>query len=328
LEDYSGNVLNSFNGTLAPSIFDKKKQQNTLGQDPTSPIIQFDLQSNVVYKGKATVTNGYFEFSFVVPKDINLSYEKGKISYYGDNGVYDAGGSDDRFYIGGIDPNGVVDNEGPQIDLYLNDVSFVNGGITDETPILIAKIFDENGVNTVGNGIGHDVTAIIDGNTADPIILNEYYVADMDSYQSGSINFTFPQLSKGKHTLTLKVWDVNNNSSESTLDFVVQEKQDVALEHVLNYPNPFTTYTEFFFEHNQVCSEMEAQIQIMTVSGKLVRTINEVVSTQGFRSSGIPWDGKDDFGDQLAKGVYLYWVKVKTPEGDTAEKLEKLVLLK
>ena len=328
LEDYSGNVLSGFNGVLSPSIFDKPKMQNTLGQDPTSPIIPFELQRNIVYKGKATVTNGAFEFTFIVPKDINLSYGQGKISYYGDNGVYDASGADNRFFIGGIDPNGVDDQLGPEIELFLNDELFVNGGITDETPILIAKLFDDNGINTVGNGIGHDLTAIIDANTADPIILNDYYVADMDSYQSGSVRYTMPELEKGKHTLTIKVWDVNNNSSEESVEFIVQEKEDVVLDHVLNYPNPFTTKTEFFFEHNQVCNEMEAQIQILTVSGRLVKTINETVNTQGFRSVGIPWDGKDDFGDQLAKGVYVYRLKVKTADGQLAEKIEKLVLLR
>lgn len=328
LEDFSGNVLNSFNGTVTPSIFDKVKTMSTLGQNDDSPVLPFDLQRNVVYRGKASVVNGYFEFTFIVPKDINYSFGPGKISYYANNSVTDASGYDKRFVIGGIDPIGINDNIGPEIDLYLNDESFVSGGITDETPVIIANLFDENGINTVGNGIGHDLTAVIDGNTADPIVLNEYYAADLDSYQSGSVRYNMPVLEKGKHTLTLKVWDVNNNSSESTVEFIVQEKEEVELAQVLNYPNPFTTHTEFFFEHNQACSELDAQVQIFTVSGKLVKTINQIVHTEGFRSAGIPWDGKDDFGDQLAKGVYVYSLKVRTPEGVVAEKLEKLVLLK
>ena len=328
VEDFNGNILTGFNGVVAPSIFDKPKTQYTLGQDPDSPIIPFELQRNVVYKGQASVTNGYFSLTFVVPKDINFAYGPGKISYYADNGQFDAAGEDKRFIIGGIDPNGLSDAIGPEIDLFLNEETFVSGGITDETPILLAKLFDENGINTVGNGIGHDLMAIIDGNTADPIILNEYYTADLDSYQSGSVRFVLPQLEKGTHTLTLKVWDVNNNSSQVTIDFIVQEKAEIALDHVLNYPNPFTTHTEFYFEHNQVCAELETQIQIFTVSGKLVKTINQIVHSQGFRSAGIPWDGKDDFGDQLAKGVYVYALKVKSPDGISVEKIEKLVLLK
>ncbi|MEN9998908.1 MAG: hypothetical protein RI922_1898 [Bacteroidota bacterium] len=328
VEDQNGLALTNFNGILSPSIFDKPKMQQTLGQNNDSPIIPFELQRNVVYKGKVSIVNGNFEFNFIVPKDINFAYGPGKISYYAENGSTDAGGFDTLFITGGIDPTGIIDVTGPEIELHLNDESFVSGGITDETPILIASIFDENGINTVGNGIGHDLVAIVDENTAEPIVLNEYYTADLDSYQSGKVNYTMPTLEKGKHKLTLKVWDVNNNSSQTTIEFIVQSKEEIALDHVLNYPNPFTTKTEFYFEHNQVCSELETQIQIYTVSGKLVKTINQLVNTQGFRSEGIPWDGKDEFGDQLAKGVYIYKIKVKSIDGNIAEKTEKLVLLK
>ncbi|MDG1334255.1 MAG: type IX secretion system sortase PorU [Crocinitomicaceae bacterium] len=328
LEDFTGSVLNSFNGVVYPTVFDKIKMQQTLGNDPSSPVVDFELQNNKVYSGKASVTNGYFEFSFVVPKDINYSIGLGKLSYYAENGSIDAIGSDTRVKIGGIDPNGINDVVGPDIELYLNDENFVSGGISDETPILIAKIFDENGVNTVGNGIGHDLIAVLDEETGDPIVLNDYYVADLDSYQSGEIRYNFTELEPGPHTLSLKVWDVNNNSSETSIEFVVRAKENVELDHVLNYPNPFTTSTEFFFEHNQACVDLDAQIQIFTVSGRLVKTINESVLCDGFRSKGIHWNGLDDFGDQLAKGVYVYHVKVRTPEGEIAEKTEKLVILR
>jgi flagellar hook assembly protein FlgD len=121
---------------------------------------------------------------------------------------------------------------------------------------------------------------------------------------------------------------VNNNSNSTKIDFVVQEKSEPTLAHVYNYPNPFTTRTSFMFEHNQSCNQLEVQIQIYTISGKLVKSIQQLVPTQGFRSEGIEWDGKDDFGDQLAKGVYVYRLKVKNMDGETAEKTEKLVILK
>ncbi|MCH2224712.1 MAG: type IX secretion system sortase PorU [Crocinitomicaceae bacterium] len=328
VEDFDGNIMTGFNGVAYPTVLDKPRQLKTLGNDSESPVIDFELQNNKLYSGKASIVNGYFEFSFVVPKDIDYSVDFGKISYYAENGLLDAIGDDQRVYIGGIDPNGIIDNEGPQIELYLNENTFVNGGITDETPILIAKLFDENGINTVGNGIGHDLIAVLDNETGNPIVLNDYYISDLDSYQSGEVRYNFSDLEPGEHTLNLKVWDVNNNSSEVSIDFVVQEKMDIALDHVLNYPNPFTTYTEFYFEHNQACVDLEAQIQVFTVSGRLVKTINQPVQCDGFRSKGIPWDGRDEFGDQLAKGVYVYRLTVTTPEGLKAEETEKLVILK
>jgi hypothetical protein len=328
IEDGNGNIQSGFNGILVPSIFDKPKKLKTLGQDPNSQEIEFELQRNIVYKGKSSVVNGYFDFSFVVPKDIALSIGKGKISYYAYDSNVDAYGYDTNFRIGGIDPNGINDNEGPQLEVFLNDENFIDGSITDETPVLLVKAFDENGINTVGNGIGHDITAIIDGKSSDPIVLNEYYSSELNSYQSGEIRYQMSELEPGRHTVLVKVWDVNNNSSSIETSFVVKEKQTPVLSNVYNYPNPFTTSTEFMFEHNQSCSTLDVQVQIFTISGKLVKTINESANTVGFRNQGIMWDGRDDFGDQLGKGVYIYHLKVKNPDGQLAEKTEKLVLLK
>lgn len=328
LEDFNGNILSNFNGVLSPTIFDKAKVNQTLANDPTSPIVDFTTQKNALYKGKASVTNGYFEFEFVVPKDIAYNYGLGKISYYANNASTDADGLDTNFIVGGIDTNAPVDNEGPEVTVYLNNDQFVNGGITSQSPLLVVDCFDENGINTAGNGVGHDLMAILDGNTANPFILNDYYSGSLNSYQSGQIQYTLKNLSVGKHTLEVKVWDVNNNSSVASVEFTVVEDGQMQLDHVLNYPNPFTTKTTFFFEHNQSCSSLEAQIRIYTVSGRLVKTINKLVTTTGFRAEGIDWDGTDDFGDQLAKGVYVYRLTVELPEGGKAEKTEKLVLLR
>lgn len=327
MEDWNGAVLNSWNGVLTPTIFDKFKTQQTLGQDPPQ-VLSFQQQRNKIYRGKASIVNGYFDFEFIVPKDIALNYGLGKISYYGNSSITDAQGFDTMLIIGGINPNGLNDLVAPTIQLFMNDEAFVSGSITDANPVLFAKVFDENGINTVGNGIGHDIVAILDGETSNPFVLNDFYSADLNDYQNGEVRYQFQGLSPGKHTLEMKVWDVNNNSGTAKLEFIVQEKEVPMLEHVYNYPNPFTTRTSFMFEHNQSCNQLDVQVQIYTISGRLVKTIQQQVKTQGFRSEGIEWDGKDDFGDQLAKGVYVYRLKVKNIDGQTAEKTEKLVILK
>ena len=72
---------------------------------------------------------------------------------------------------------------------------------------------------------------------------------------------------------------------------------------------------------------MNVLIQVFTVSGKLVRTIERQVTSTGYRSAPIDWDGLDDFGSRIGRGVYIYRVKVRTSLGQTAEKFEKLVIL-
>ena len=211
------------------------------------------------------------------------------------------------------------------------DETFIYGGITDENPVLLAKIFDEHGINMAGTGIGHDITAILDGKSDEPIVLNDYYSAGVNSYQEGDVEYPFQDLKPGPHKLTLKVWDVYNNSSEATLEFVVQEFSDIKIDKVLNYPNPFTTNTEFWFEHNQPNTVLDVKIQIFTISGKLVKNIDKVVETPGFNQNvknPITWDGRDEYGDRLGRGVYVYKLQVRSRRnGSSVEQIEKLVIL-
>lgn len=327
VSDENNQILSDFNGLIYPTVYDKKSTYTTIGNDDDSYPRNFTLQNNILYKGKASVNNGNFEFTFIVPKDISYNYGKGKISYYSENGTLDANGSFEDIIIGGTMDSADIDKQAPNVQLYLNNEQFVNGSLTNETPILLAKVFDSSGINTVGNGIGHDIVAVLDGNTEKSIVLNDYYEADLDSYQSGVVKYPFSELSEGKHTLKIKVWDVYNNSNEEEIEFEVVKSTELLLEHVLNYPNPFSNYTEFYFEHNQPCCYLDVKIDIFTVSGRLVKTILEQVQTNGFRISPIIWDGTDEYGEELARGVYVYSVQVKNKEGQTVKVFEKLVKL-
>ncbi len=326
VENYYGEKLNT-DGVLNIRVFDKDKQLHTLGQDVNSPIITFNNQENILFKGRSNVTKGVFEVQFITPKDIDYSFGKGKLSLYYNDSIMDGVGSENRFIVGGISNKLQVDTLGPKIVMYVNDTHFVSSGLTNESPKLIVHLSDESGINTIGNGIGHDVVAVLDEQVSSPIVLNNYYLSDLNSFQKGRIVYDFKNLEEGRHTIKLKVWDVYNNPSESSIDFVVQKKKDLELSHVLNYPNPFTTSTQFYFEHNQICNQLEVQVQVLTISGRIVKTIHDYVALQGFRSEGITWDGKDDFGDKLARGVYVYRIRVKNSLGQSTEKLEKLVIL-
>jgi hypothetical protein len=327
IQDENGQKLTNYNGVIYPTVFDKEKQIVSLANDGGNPFT-FNLQTSKLFKGKVSVVNGDFSYTFVVPKDISYNYGQGKFSYYAENQVEDANGYYNGFYIGGTADNYETDEIGPEIELFMNDENFVFGGITDENPILLANISDVHGINMVGNGIGHDIIAILDDKTEESFILNDYYEADLNSYQNGKVYFPFTDLSEGRHKLTLKVWDVYNNSSEATIEFVVVKSKDITLKRVYNYPNPFTTYTEFWFEHNQPGKQLFAQVQIYTISGKLVKTLEQNILNEGYRSTSITWNGLDDYGDRIGRGVYVYRLKVRTENYSVAEKYEKLVILR
>lgn len=325
--DDNGQIIENFNGSVFPSVYDKKIIATTLSNDPASPAFDFEVQKNILFKGNSTVSNGHFTFSFYVPKDIDYNFGNGKISYYAHSANQDAAGSFTNFIIGGTDTNGLDDKEGPEIELYMNDEQFVNGGLVNENPILIAKIKDNYGINTTGNGIGHDLTAILDGSTETQIVLNDYYETEKDSSNMGTVRYSLSDLSVGSHTITVRAWDISNNHSESELSFTVASENKLTLSHILNYPNPFTTHTDFYFEQNQNGGIFDIQIQIYTISGKLLRTIHTTQTIEGNRCQGISWDGRDDYGDKIGKGVYMYKLRVKNQSNETAEQIEKLVIL-
>ena len=340
--DVFGNVQTNYNGVLSTVLFDKNIMRETLANDGTTENGQliklaFETLGEVVFRGQASITNGQFEFEFVMPRDIGIEEGYGKVSFYAkqDGQLNDqAGAAVNTISIGGLNANAPEDNTGPVINVYMNDESFVSGGITNNSPNLLVKLEDDNGINTA-SGIGHDIVAIIDGDETNPFILNDYYETELDNYQRGVVNYPFRDLEPGLHTLTLKAWDVYNNSATSEIQFVVHdENQQLVIDNVLNYPNPFVNYTEFWFNHNS-SAPLNVSVQIFTVSGKLVRTLNGQTNAESCCNTGtaslsrdIVWDGRDDFGDKIGKGVYVYKLKVHSPAlNKTVEKIEKLVIL-
>lgn len=331
----NGQIITNYNGKVSVTLYDKKIDRSTLGNDGVTDnngdllILDFQTLGNILYRGQASVTDGNFEVEFVMPRDTSIPIGEGRISFYAqrDGVAEDQTGVNTDVIIGGLNEDAPIDNLGPKIQLFMNDESFVNGGITNDAPFILAKLEDENGINTA-SGIGHDIVAIIDGDETNPIVMNDFYETEVDDFMKGTAKRKIRDLEKGLHTLTFKAWDVYNNSSTAELQFVVAGDDELKLENVLNYPNPFVNYTEFWFNHNRPFEPLEVQVQVFTVSGKVVRTLNQTIINEGFLSRDIIWDGLDDFGQAIGKGVYVYKLSVKsTLTNKQAEKFEKLVIL-
>ena len=329
ITDENNIPLTNYNGELSTSIFDKIITRTTLNNDGYSPPISFNTLGETIFRGNASVTNGQFEFSFIVPRDIRVPLANGKISFYAKkNQLFEnQAGYDTSIKVGGINENAIVDNISPRVKLYMNDETFVSGGVTNDSPFLVANLEDESGINTA-SGIGHDIVAILDGDVNNPYILNDYYQTNLDDFTKGTLRFPFRNLAVGLHTVTFKAWDVYNNPITAEIQFIVAGDESITLTHVLNYPNPFVNYTEFWFSHNRPYEPLEVQVQVITITGKVVWTRNQIITTEGFLSKEITWDGKDDFGNKIGKGVYVYKLTVKSNlTNSKTEKFEKLVIL-
>ncbi len=328
IADNQGILLNSFNGTVYPSVFDKNKKITTLANDQYGTPMQFNAREDLLYKGKASVVNGRFTFEFMVPRDITYSYGLGKIVYYSTDHQTDAGGYLNNCVIGGTYESLVSDESGPNILLYLNDEYFNNEGITNSNPVIYALITDESGINTIGNGIGHDITGVIDGDVSKPIILNDYFEANLDDFSSGILKYPMQNLDEGWHSLRLKVWDVFNNSTEETIEFKVISGNSIKITNAGNFPNPASDYTRFTFEHNQAGETLTVNISVYDMAGRLVANLNEDIITSGFNTQLPEWHLTDQNGNKLKQGIYPYRITIIDGNGRQTSSHQKLVVIR
>ena len=325
IADDSDHIMTDFNGLVYPAVYDKAVKITTRGNDGVTPITYYD-QSNLLFKGKATVEDGRFSFSFVVPKDISYYVGNGKISYYAEDSIVDAKGEYRGIYIGGTDDSATPDNEGPDIKLFMNNESFKDGGVTSDNPSLYAELSDENGINMTGTGIGHDIVAYLDNDRTNTFVLNDYYLATTDNYQKGVVLYPFAGLSEGEHSISMKVWDVFNNSSEATISFVVKPGDGLFLDKLINYPNPAVDYTYFRYTHNAAGEVHDLTLDVYDLSGRLMVRIERNYLEEGYVSTPIYWNLKSFSGNRLSPGIYPYRIKVTTSQG-TSFLNQKLIIL-
>lgn len=320
----NGQMLTSFNGQVFTTIYDKAATITTAGDQNGFPQ-NFTTRNSIIYKGTASVVNGEFEFSFIVPKDISYRYGSGRISHYATGNGGDAHGSNENFIVGGFANSDILDNKGPEIRLFMGDTNFRNGGFTSESPRLIALLRDETGINTTGAGIGHDIVAWISGATERTAILNDYYTAVLDKSNEGTVSFPIMGLKPGKHTLTLRAWDVFNNSNTASIEFEVIARSTIVVEELHNYPNPFREHTCFVFNHNQNGERLNATIGIYDMDGRHIRSLQEEIISSSFRSQPICWDGRAENGAPVPKGLYLYRLILTNNRGSQSVASGRLV---
>lgn len=329
VKDLNGNVASGFNGVVHVIVYDKEAELSTLGSSDANGIkIPYKLRNSVIFNGKTEVKNGHFSIGFIVPRDISYRFGQGLINYYATDYDIDANGSCDSFIIGGFYDEAVEDQKPPEVRLFIDDTLFVNGGITGENPILLAYVEDESGINTTGAGIGHDIMATLTGGTRAAYCLNDYFASELGEPGRGTITYKMLNLPDGDYTLTLKVWDIYNNSGTATIDFTVINSGGMHIENAFNAPNPVTNETHFVFDHNQVGNNVKVDIYIYDIMGRWVTTLSETVAGTSTRVAPIRWDGRGAGGEHLRNGVYVYRIVATNDQGETATLVSKLILSK
>ena len=326
VKNNSGSKIENFNGFLNAKVYEYERNLSTLGQQNCTPMPYKD-QSSLVFNGNCTVTNGDFNFKFTVPSDISYLFGNAKISMYAfdtTTSFTDAKGYDESLVIGGIENNFVEDNQGPQIDLYINNRNFIDGGISNENPVLIVDLFDESGINTTLNGIGHKITALLNDGT--PIILNDFYTSTLDDYKSGTIEYQFFSLEDGEYTVNVKAWDSFNNSSEKSITFNIRNGKVLSIKNFQCYPNPVLSNCNFYFEHNQSSTPLKIDLIVYDMLGNEIKKIKRVFDGQSSRIGPIFWNLRDE-NNVIDGGIYVAKLFVENEMGLTKTKSNRIIII-
>ena len=320
-----GSVVNSFNGTAHIVFYDKQSNRKTLNNSG-SGVFEFQDYDKKIFDGYSTVKNGVFKAEFIVPKDIDYKVDKAKVSLFARSNNKSASGVNKDLLAGSANNNAALDNLGPQIQLYINSKEFTDGGNVGEAPLVIAELSDTSGINITSEGNGHDISLTIDG--GQPVSLNSFYKSDTDNFRRGTVKYQVDGLAEGRHTIKLKAYDSYNNLSQAEISFTVVKADGFKITRLLNYPNPFTDHTDFYFQQNAPSDVFEYEITVFSISGKQVKTLTGTLSYSGNLSQPIPWDGLDDFGSKIARGTYIYRLRIRDFHGRKATSYEKLLYLK
>ena len=320
-------VMDWFNGKVHVTVYDKLQVITTRDNDETDPqkqvLLSYNDYPNVLFSSEVEVKDGAFEFTFMAPKDIRYNYGNGRIVYYAYDEVNaaEAVGHYEDLIIGGSSTVAVVDTIGPDIKLYLNSPSFVDGGETHENPHFYADVYDENGINTVGSGIGHDLMLVVDNKPQWTYVLNDYYTGTNGDYRSGQVSYKMPELESGAHTLTFRAWDLFNNSSTKALNFTVVKDMDMSIFSITTYPNPVsqTGVVTIKLDYDRPDDLVQTDIYIYNTSGQMVWHHTQP------DAKAIEWN----IGEMgIPAGVYVYHMKMQTATTSAVSQNGKLIVTK
>ncbi|WP_224995160.1 type IX secretion system sortase PorU [Cesiribacter sp. SM1] len=314
----------SFSGTLLATVYDKSDMLSTLGQ--SDPAMTYSQRQNVLHRGEASVKNGHFFFEMAVPKNIRYETGFGRIELYATHadGKRDAAGASEQIKIGGSAAGKANDRTPPQVQLYLNDTTFVSGNPVASQAMLLAKLQDEHGINISYSVPGQNIEAVL--NDTSTFILNDYYISTKGNYKEGWLRFPLYNLPPGRHRLNLQAWDTHGNGSVQSIDFVVPGSEGISITSARNYPNPLREQTNFAITHTRSGDDLEIELLVYGMDGRVYQRLKQtsLAATGTLHLSAPGINNKN-----LNPGIYVFKVVLRSlSDGSVAERAEKLVILK
>lgn len=323
--DSSGNQLTDFDGTIASTLYDAEYSITTRANgetdddgNPLGKNVTFEQHGDRLFAGNDSVRGGHFKVHIAMPSDIANNFREASLSLVAQQNdgtlrTDHSAGVSREFYVYGSDDS-VVDTIPPVIKaIYLNHPSFVSGNHVNATPMLIAELSDNRGINMNTSGIGHQMNILLDGNRSYSDVA-EFYTPATSGLPEGTIAYQLPTLEEGPHTLRLRVWDTSDNSTSETIEFYVSPDQAPILYDVYSDANPASTEANFYLSHDRPDAQVEVTISVFNMLGKPVWESVTTGRSDMYLTSPVTWDLHDMAGHRVIRGIYLYRASIR--EGD------------
>ena len=324
-----GAPMDNFNGALYANLFDCAEDVKTLNNAGLG-VFEYTAYNKMLFSGSDSVRGGSFKIEMPVPMDISYDDKSGMLNLFAVDSakVRMAQGHFEGFTVGGTAENMENDGVGPSIKLYLNAPSFINGDKVNSTPCLWVELSDENGINTVGSGVGHDIVAIVDNDPVHTYNLNSLYTPIAGDYKQGKIMLPLNTLDAGEHTLMVRAWDLYNNSSVAKINFVVEPGYlpDIFEFNIEGMPVVSGEASELVVTHNRPQSEIEVVLELFSIQGQALWKNVERVVCDGMEYR-YSWNGTAQDGRPLTTGVYVVRVYIVSDSGVSEPKSLKLVVV-
>lgn len=311
-------VDNGFNGVVEVMVYDSKSNYTYhYATSEANYTYNYSFYNDVLFEGRAKVANGRFRVQFPIPADLNQGSGVGRVSFYAYDSIrnVDANGVLDSLFV---EAPAVVDNQGPEINLYWNTPDFQSGDVVVRRGVLYADLFDEHGIYHYNVSIGRDIVLRSSISNYNNKILNDQYEPALDDYQRGRIALPIMDLEDGTYEFSVKAWDTQNNSSE--VGIVINVKGGYILAQVRNFPNPFDSETWFVFNHGDMTEHLSVTIDVFDLLGRQVATIQQETDSEIGVVSPIRWNGS-----ALAPGVYVYRITMTDSQGKTNSVCQRMV---
>lgn len=324
-----GSPATDFTGLLTSQLYDSAEEVTTRDNTGLGAYSYTAYEKNL-FVGSDSVKNGRFNITMPVPMDMSYSGEQGLLSLFAVDNTKSAiaQGSFDNFLIAGTAPSLENDGKGPEIKLFISGEATTDGVEVNATPYIYAELFDENGINTVGTGVGHDIMLIVDNDIEHTYNLNDVYNPVVGDYTHGTVGITLGSLSAGEHTAVLRAWDLYNNSSVAEFSFVVVPGLAPHIASLELNPSParFGQLSTFVLAHNFPGSTLDVTIEVFNMLGQTVWKNSETAHCAG-NVYTYDWDVTASSGAAMPTGVYLCRASISSVGGSVVTKSGKFIVI-